>query len=347
MMRSTLKTICYRASLLLVGFILVGIATLPVRAASAGSSLQATYQYSLSDFSGPVRSLWARVAVDPQEGEVYTLDTANAEARIFNDTAMQVHAYGEEYGLGSASDLAVAEGGEVFLLFGRRSRGQLLHLDYRGALIETIEISDLPPEFTPFQGDFLDYREGELYLADAGAMKVIVLSRDGRFTRGIDIRSHLLGTMKAGLQDAGLRESQRERRQKEVEALGQAAMGGFSVGADERLHFTLPTLFSAYRMQWDGSFDSFGTSGGARGKFGVIAGIETDGQGNIYVADHLRCVVLVFDKDFNFQTEFGYRGPGVHNLLVPDDIAVDERHGKLYVSQAANLGVSVFSLKTN
>jgi DNA-binding beta-propeller fold protein YncE len=313
----------------------------------AQAAVSASYLYRLSDFSGPVQSLWARVAVDPQEGEVYTLDASHADARIFNETAMQVHVFGEEYGLASANDLVVVEGGEVYILFGRRSRDQLLYLDYRGALIETIDLKGLPPEFAKFQATFLDYRDGDLYLADAGSMQVAVFSRDGHFRRGIDIKARLLGEMKTGLWEEGLRESERERRRKELEALDQAALGGFSVDADERLYFTLPTLFSAYRMDLDGTFQAFGTSGGARGKFGVVAGIEADGQGNIYVADHLRSVVLVFDKDFTFLTEFGYRGAAEHNLLVPDDIAIDEHHGRLYVSQAANLGVSVFNLEFN
>jgi DNA-binding beta-propeller fold protein YncE len=100
-------------------------------------------------------------------------------------------------------------------------------------------------------------------------------------------------------------------------------------------------------MQPDGQFEVFGTSGGARGKFGVVAGIEADEHGNIYVADRLRSVVLIFDDEFNFQTEMGYRGGAPHNLVVPDDLAVDARNNKLYVSQAANLGVSVFKLRFN
>jgi DNA-binding beta-propeller fold protein YncE len=110
------------------------------------------------------------------------------------------------------------------------------------------------------------------------------------------------------------------------------------------MYFTVPTLFIACRVSADGKLESFGTSGGARGKFGVVAGIESDESGNIYIADRLRCVVLIFDRDFNFQTEFGYRGPSRHNLVVPDDLAVDAGSGKVYVSQAANLGISVFQV---
>jgi len=66
-------------------------------------------------------------------------------------------------------------------------------------------------------------------------------------------------------------------------------------------------------------------------------------MGYIYVSDRLRNVVLVFDRDLMFQTEFGYRGDQPSNLIVPDDLAVDSS-GNVYVGQAANRGVSVFKV---
>ncbi len=88
----------------------------------------------------------------------------------------------------------------------------------------------------------------------------------------------------------------------------------------------------------------FGKAGGARGKFNVIAGITTDRKGNIYIADRLKSVVLIFDSSFNFQTEFGFRGLQGSSLVVPDDVAIDNEKGLLYVGQAANRGVSVFRI---
>ncbi len=61
------------------------------------------------------------------------------------------------------------------------------------------------------------------------------------------------------------------------------------------------------------------------------------------MSDRLRSVVLVFDRDLRFQTEFGYRGDQPSNLIVPDDLAIDSS-GNVYVGQAANRGVSVFKV---
>ena len=107
--------------------------------------------------------------------------------------------------------------------------------------------------------------------------------------------------------------------------MDNVTINGFSASQDGTLYFTASSLFSAFRQKEGSDLEQFGVAGGAIGKFGVVAGIESDKNGNIFVADRLRSVVLVFDKDFNFLTEFGYRGPLPQNLIVPDDIAVDDQ----------------------
>jgi len=120
-------------------------------------------------------------------------------------------------------------------------------------------------------------------------------------------------------------------------------MFGFDVDPEENLLFTVPLLFSAFRMSSNGKLEQVGNSGSSPGGFGIVAGIASDEHGFYYVTDRLRCVVMIFDQDFNFITEFGHRGYRPANLIVPDDVAVDRR-GNIYVSQAGNRGVSVFKI---
>jgi hypothetical protein len=47
-----------------------------------------------------------------------------------------------------------------------------------------------------------------------------------------------------------------------------------------------------------------------------------DKSGNYLVSDILRCVVIIFDKDFEFIAEFGYRGSA--DNLMATDMAVDD-----------------------
>jgi hypothetical protein len=52
---------------------------------------------------------------------------------------------------------------------------------------------------------------------------------------------------------------------------------------------------------------------------------------------------MVYDKDFNFQMQFGHRGTGRGSLAAPQQVEV--MHDKLFVNQARNLGVSVFRIQ--
>ena len=52
---------------------------------------------------------------------------------------------------------------------------------------------------------------------------------------------------------------------------------------------------------------------------------------------------MVFDKNFNFLTQFAQRGFRPGDLIAPDDIAIDRRD-TIYVTQAAKRGVNVYKL---
>ena len=61
------------------------------------------------------------------------------------------------------------------------------------------------------------------------------------------------------------------------------------------------------------------------------------------MADRLKSAVLIFDRDFQFQLEFGYRGIRPENLIGPRNLALDAK-GRLYVSQLGGRGISVFKI---
>jgi hypothetical protein len=123
-------------------------------------------------------------------------------------------------------------------------------------------------------------------------------------------------------------------------------MGGFSVDSDGNMLFTLPVLFTATMLSPDGKAASFGVPGSLPGKFGVVSDIIRDNKGNYLVADKLKCVISVYDRNAQFLMEFGGRGNGPGNLIVPQVLAVDGSD-RLYVIQAGNRGVSVFRMIYN
>lgn len=76
-------------------------------------------------------------------------------------------------------------------------------------------------------------------------------------------------------------------------------------------------------------------------------GSALDKDGNILVADKLRCVVMVFEPvSFAMLKEFGNRGFKSGNLIGPDDILVDSQN-KVYVSSLRSRGISVYQLSNN
>ena len=85
--------------------------------------------------------------------------------------------------------------------------------------------------------------------------------------------------------------------------------------------FSVPVLFKVFEVAPDRSVRTFGRPGSSPGRFGVIAGVARDRQGNTIVADKQRSAVMVFDRDFNFLTEFGYYGSRPDNLVRPGELA--------------------------
>jgi hypothetical protein len=305
----------------------------PVNLALAG--VTASFRYPLSDFSGPVRSQWARLAVDRERNEVYSLRERKNDIRVFDEHGMEIFVFGD--GFASAADITIGDDGDIFIL-SRGNRTATVHLlDYRGEHVSEIPLQNVPAAFSKFVADRLVYSQRSLYLVDSDSLTVVVTDEAGRFKEGHDLNEHL----KPFVPRLDREQKQLANYDWKKRKLEYIELSGFTVDDQGNMFFTVPVLFSAYKLSVDGELTEFGRSGSGRGKFGVAAGIATDEMGYVYVADRLRCVVMVFDRDLQFQTEFGYRGDQPSNLTAPDGLAIDSS-GNVYVGQAANRGVSVF-----
>jgi sugar lactone lactonase YvrE len=315
-------------------FVLALLLLAPVATAVAG--VTASFRYALSNFEGPVRSQWARLAVDHERNEIYALHQRQNDIRIFDEHGMEIFVFGD--GFATAADISIGDHGDIFILATGYQTSALHRLDYRGQHVAEIPLQKVPDEFSKFVADRIEYRRGSLYLVDSDALLLLVVDEDGVFERGYDLTTPL----KSFLPDEKyVRElAAADWKRKKLEDID---INGFTVDDDGNVFFTVPVLFSAFRFSPDGELAVFGRAGSGKGKFGVSAGIATDDMGFVYVADRLRCVVLVFDRDLRFQTEFGYRGDQPSNLIVPDDLVIDD-NGNVYVGQAANRGVSVFEV---
>ena len=298
---------------------LVAAVALFICPVSADAEAKATYQYNLSDFSGAVRYGWVRPVVDAERNEVYVV-TGNAVS-VFNESGMEVFSFGDDLNLGRLVDVAVEPDGNILLLSYVKDRFSVTRCNFRGEPRSGIEIKNLPRDFAGFSPTRLILRDGNIYLADLFAEKVVVTDANGMFRKGYDI-APLLADF-------------------ETKPGSQSNISGFTVDDKGSMFFTVPAIFKVCRLSPDGAFSAFGDAGNLPGKFNIVAGIAIDEGGNIYVTDTLRCAVTIFDRDFRFRVQFGQRGLEPGSLIAPNEMAVDKK-GRLYVSQARNRGVSVF-----
>jgi DNA-binding beta-propeller fold protein YncE len=276
--------------------------------------------YALSNFSGRVPYNHVRLAVDRANGEVLVLDPRDGDIRVYNSTGMEVFRTIKYNHLGIPVDLAVEPDGTIDLLVINQNSYSLHRCDYRGEPVEEIPLADIPERFLNMRPNRIHWRNGLLYLVDMDSLRVILFDSSGGFVRGYDIADVL------------------ELDEKEAH---ESSIFGFTVGPDGDMLFTIPVSFSAYRMTLDGEVTRFGEPGSAPGQFAVVSGVAVDDNGNIFLSDRRRSVVMIYSPKLSFRGEFGYRGIGPGNLIVPDDLVLDGT-GKVYVAQMRKRGVQVY-----
>ncbi|MEW6599536.1 MAG: hypothetical protein AB1499_01060 [Nitrospirota bacterium] len=287
----------------------------------------AYYEYNLSDFSGAIPYNWAGLTVDKAQDEIYVIYKNDVE--VFNERGMKIYSFGSDENIrGVIYDVAVASDGTIFLLLHQEDTYSVMRCNYRGESVALLQFKDFPEEYAGIYPARIVYRAGDLYLADLMvSKKVVITDINGRFKAGYDVNTLF-----------GLDEYEnRPGHEKEI--------AGFSVDREGNMLFTVPTIFRAFILSPDSKVRSFGESGNIPGKFSVVSGIASDDAGNIYVADKLKSVVMIFDKDLKFIMEFGYRGERPENLIAPMDVVISK--GNIYISQARKRGVSVYRIVSN
>lgn len=314
----------YVFAIVMAAFLLPG----GVSPAYPSNGVSWTYLYNLANFHGKVPYSDVRVRADRDRDEVYVIE--RGIVRVYDQNGMEIFWFGDNPELESIYDLAVDEKGDIFLLSFNLTdplnpKYFLIRCNYRGDPKEKITLSGFSPEFSPFFPNYMFYRDNHFLFLSSSGMKVVMTDRKGVFLKGYDLADIL-------------EIPEKDRPNTEI--------FGFNLDADGNMLFTVPVLFQAYVVSPDGKLvASFGKAGSAPGMFGVVSGIAKDDRGNFLVVERLRSVVMVFDGEFQFLKEFGYRGARPGNLIRPDQVEVGTS-GKIYVTQVRNRGVSVFSLTT-
>jgi hypothetical protein len=288
------------------------------------NAVEASFLYTLSDFNGPFLIGGGRMFVDKDRNEAYIV--YQNVVRIFNENGLEIYRFNEDNNLGRLTSLAVDRDGTIFFLsYNDKGEYVIIRCNYRGEPTGRIELAGLPSDFAnyeKFSPNYMEYREGQFYLADARTLRIAVANRNGQVQKTYDLVPLL-----------DLKEKDR----------ADLEIGGFSVDSEGNMLCTIPVLFSATVLSPEGKVQNFGQPGSIPGKFGIASGIIADNKGNYLVADKLKSVISVYNRGTQFLMEFGGRSNGPDDLIVPNALAVDGSD-KVYVTQGGNRGVSVFRL---
>lgn len=169
------------------------------------------------------------------------------------------------------------------------------------------------------KSEFMDIRDGRLYLPDAGNHRVNVFDVSGQFL-------FVFGGMGT---DPGLFN------------VPEAA----KFGPDGELYVTDLRNDRVQVFTAQGKFlRSWGHSGTGDGEFKSPSGLAIDGDGNVYVAEIGNNRIQMFDKDGNFLTKIGTKGNGIGQFSNLHGLAFDNDAGLLYVADTGNHRVQVFRL---
>lgn len=288
---------------------------------SASLAFTASYLYPLATPTGSIKTSGATLVPDPFHNEVYVV--ADGLVHVFNTSGMEIYVWPQDEELGSVTSVAPLEDGDIVALRRMAGRSFLVRCSYRGNIVAELPVDGLQAETDAgFDPSNILYGKGKLYVVDLWSKrKILVVDlAAGKVTSTIDLAA------KFGLEDKA----------------SDYGIDAVSMDGRGNLYFAVAALFKVFVMTPDGGVTSFGRSGSAPGKFGIVKGVTTDDAGRIYVADILKSAVIVFEPNFKYIGEFGYRGQHPGSLLSPRDLVFSD--GKLYVSQQARRGVAVYQI---
>jgi DNA-binding beta-propeller fold protein YncE len=180
-----------------------------------------------------------------------------------------------------------------------------------------------------------DEAQGLLFVASKGDKTVYVLDETGAVVRTIGGP----GSASPVGQPQGLA-LDRAGQRLFVSDDGKQSCSSLGCGSESLVHV----------YDYNGIFrgEISGESGEDNFKFSRAQGVTVDSAGRVYLVDSWRCQVLVFDEvSANSWTgigTFGWKGPGVKQLLLPMDVVVDEASSTVYVTNSMKGRVEVFDM---
>lgn len=193
----------------------------------------------------------------------------------------------------------------------------LVRLDARdGRLLNSLP---LPEELLRPVGLAFDFGAEELYVVDAGAHNIKVMSADGTLLRTIGARGSAAGQFNF--------------------PCGIAVADSMIWVADSGNHRVQGLSFSGE------SAVSIGQAGDAPGDLALPKSVAVDLRGHVYVVDARFENVQIFDRQGRLLLVFGQEGTGPGEFWLPGGIYIDALD-RIWVCDAYNRRIQVFQLVT-
>jgi DNA-binding beta-propeller fold protein YncE len=210
------------------------------------------------------------------------------------------------------SPVALAIGAEGRIYLADSFLAKVFVYDAELKLVATIA----DPNWRRPAGLAFDEARARLYVADSGAHRVWIHTRDGKPLGGIGRRGPGDGEFNFPTHVA--------------------------VGTGNMVYVTDSLGFRIQAFAPDGRFVSkFGQHGDSSGDFAMPKGVALDSKGHVYVVDALFDAVQIFDRAGRFLLAFGERGLGPGQFWLPAGVFIDARD-RIYVADAYNQRIQIF-----
>ena len=254
-----------------------------------------------------------------KDGHLLATDGSHAWVQAFDKTTGQfIGRFGgkgdDDANLDKPEGIAVDPDGNVFVA--DYSTGFVKKYDSAFTYLSTFsEYGSAPGQ--NMKSEFLDIREGRLYLPDIGNNRVNVFDLDG----------------KALFEFGG--PGSEPGKFNTPEAAKFNSEGKLYVS--DLLNHRIQVFDAEGKL-----ITMIGKSGSGEGELKSPAGLAFDKDDNVYVTEIGNSRVQVFDKTGKFLATLGRKGAGDGEFGNPHGIIVDKSNGMLYVADTANNRIQVF-----
>jgi len=259
------------------------------------------------------------VAVDPQ-GRILVADTKERVLHVFDPARRRYQEFHPPESDPFLAPLAVACDAQGRIYVSDALRSRVFLFNPQGKYLRALGAVDREESiFKRSTGIAVDSRRDRLYVVDTVAMRVVMMTLEGKVVGRFGQRGDGPGEFNYPTYIA--------------------------VAPDGSLWVTDSLNFRVEHFDPEGKFlSAFGSPGSGPGEFDKAKGIAVDEQGRVYVVEGLNDRVQVFDAEGRLLFVFGSTGAGSGEFFLPTAITLDSEN-RIYVADGYNHRVQMFRLR--